>query len=216
MKERDASDAEASGIVAQLEESMRAAKEVDKITDLTEEILNIASQTNLLALNASIEAARAGEAGRGFAVVADEIRVLADNSRETANNIQMISTGVIASVGDLSQKAGLIAKALIDANASGRVGVENLADSYQSDIEDMAKSMDEFASSSAQVQSAMESIKNAIDAINIAVEETVQGITNVTSSTVDIAGNMSSINMEAQDNLTISNELQREVSKFTY
>ena len=42
-----------------------------KITELTGEILDIASQTNLLALNASIEAARAGEAGKRFAVVAD-------------------------------------------------------------------------------------------------------------------------------------------------
>ena len=42
------------------------------------------------------------------------------------------------------------------------------------------------------------------------------GITNVTASTVDIAGSMSSINDEAGDNLSISNELHSEVAKFKY
>lgn len=36
---------------------------VQKVSGITDSILNISSQTNLLALNASIEAARAGEAG---------------------------------------------------------------------------------------------------------------------------------------------------------
>lgn len=213
---RDVSDEQAKQYIAELEISMEAAKEVDRITGLTDEILSIASQTNLLALNASIEAARAGEAGRGFAVVAEEIRSLADNSRETANNIQTISNGVIASVNDLSEKAGMIAKALTQANQEGREGFENLSTAYYDDISSMANSMNEFAESSSQVQASMETIKESIEYINVAVEETAEGITNVTTSTVDIVTSMSNISSEAEDNKSVSDELRAEVSKFKY
>ena len=85
-------------ITDEMNVALENSKSVEKVEQLTDDILSISSQTNLLALNASIEAARAGEAGKGFAVVADEIRQLADSSRETANNIQTINEQVIQAV----------------------------------------------------------------------------------------------------------------------
>lgn len=70
-----------------------------RINAVIQMITSIAKQTVLLSLNASIEAARAGEHGKGFSVVAEEISKLANQSSESAREIDTI-------VGDLSSESG--------------------------------------------------------------------------------------------------------------
>ena len=61
-----------------------------------------------------------------------------------------------------------------------------------------------------------ELIKETIESINTALEETVTGITNVSTATVEVATSLASVGDEADENLNISKELASEVGKFKY
>lgn len=87
------------------EEIAEVAKRSKEIQGIIGVINGIAEQTNLLSLNASIEAARAGEAGRGFSVVAEEIRKLAEQSKESANQIKLIVVGITETTNKTSRSA---------------------------------------------------------------------------------------------------------------
>ena len=78
-----------------MEAMQRISDTSKKIENIISDIESIASQTNLLSLNAAIEAARAGEAGKGFAVVAEQIRMLADQSAQSAVDTRTLIEGAL-------------------------------------------------------------------------------------------------------------------------
>lgn len=75
--------------VQDISDNMRTLnQQIERISEVTGIIGEIADETNLLALNATIEAAGAGEYGRRFAAVADEVQRLARRSTNAVAQIQ--------------------------------------------------------------------------------------------------------------------------------
>jgi methyl-accepting chemotaxis protein len=68
----------------------RLSNKVEKIKMVMHVMDEVAQKTDLLSLNASIEATRAGEMGKGFALVANEIRSMAENSKQSSQEIGRI------------------------------------------------------------------------------------------------------------------------------
>lgn len=205
-------------VISEFTETIRGAisnsRKVDKINELTEDILSIASQTNLLALNASIEAARAGEAGKGFAVVAEEIRQLADNSRETANNIQQISGLVNDAVNELVSNTDHLLEFMNNDIVNDYIGMVETGDSYvgdASEVQSMMRMLQESA------QDMRKNIGNILELVNTAaqnISESSQGVTVAAENTCNLVAGISSINDEMSINRTVAESLNVEVEKF--
>ena len=201
-------------ITTEMNQALENSKSVEKVAQLTADILNISSQTNLLALNASIEAARAGEAGKGFAVVADEIRQLADSSRETANNIQTINEQVIEAVQGLvvsSEKiVGYINENILpDYRAFVQGGQQ-----YNDDATHIDNTMAEYASEAQDILATMMEMTEAIEGISRAVEESANGVTDAATNIDSLVQSMSTVNGQMEENSTVAKTLKEESAAF--
>ncbi|MET0255635.1 MAG: methyl-accepting chemotaxis protein [Luteibacter sp.] len=98
------------------------------ISDIVAMIDSIAFQTNILALNASIEAARSGVHGRGFAVVANEVRMLSQQSAESARDIRTLIDGTLERVREGSERSGEAGAAMRDILSSVGTLLERVSD----------------------------------------------------------------------------------------
>ena len=212
--EQTAAKNRAEEMAASVNDKIDKSKAVEKINDLTTNIINITEQTNLLALNASIEAARAGEAGRGFGVVADEIGKLASNSAEAAAEIKQVSAVVVQAVNELANEAEEMLTFLDEIAMKGYEELRETSGSYKKDAAGMNRIMQEFASESVKLKQHIDSIKDSVEAINSAVEESTKGVSNVTEMSVDLTASVGDIGNEANSNMDIANQLNNEVNKF--
>lgn len=197
-----------------LETAVEESHSVIQINELTKEILNITSQTNLLALNASIEAARAGEAGKGFAVVADEIRMLADNSRDTANSIQSISVQVTGAVERLAKNAEDMLRFIDEKVMKDYDSFVDVVEQYEKDADSVNDILTDFAQNTNDINDTIQTMNVGINDIATAVDESAKGISNVADNAVSLVESITHIHQETENNQEISLKLRSEVERF--
>ena len=174
-----------------LEVMNEMVESIDKIFYISDTIADITSQTNLLSLNASIEASRAGEMGKGFAVVADEIRKLADESKESTDEIKKIIT-------EITEKSKLVESTMqenevlqteqqeainrteeifgeimkqIEMLGSGMERINALNDTMSANKDLVVDKMGTIASVSEQSAAATEEVNASTEQVNVTMEE---------------------------------------------
>jgi len=162
------------GVVA--EQVLQLSEQTNQIGAIANLVKDLATQTNMLALNAAVEAARAGEHGKGFAVVAGEVRKLADQSKKSAEEANVIildiqkatnstimiteeSTRTLDEVTKIAHKVAQLFKAL--SGESNRV-YENAQ---------------QVVLNAQQQSTAISQIGEAMSTINVSTKETAAGIT---------------------------------------
>ncbi|MBR6381039.1 MAG: methyl-accepting chemotaxis protein, partial [Lachnospiraceae bacterium] len=215
-EEAHSAETEADRMTESLNDKIEKSKAVEKISQLTETILSIASQTNLLSLNASIEAARAGEHGRGFAVVAGEISNLAANSAETAREIQQISEEVIGNVNELVGESNRMVDFVRTKTIAGYKQLMDTGVQYQKDAEEISEMLHAMEESSVDIEESMGTVSTAMDDVSTAVEESARGVTDVAAAVADMSENMEENKNVAAENAQIAVQLDGEVNKFKF
>ena len=206
----ETTEAAISLINEKMDMTNKATEEIAVATDL---ITNIASQTNLLAINASIEAARAGDSGRGFAVVAEEIKMLSDQSEQSASKIRDIISSLISTVGEANE------------------AVKNVSDiitRQNKDIEDTEKAFSRVMSCVKKSEQQVEEISNKNDVLGEAKDTITELISNLSAiaqenaamscesnlSMEDLGREMTSIMSEIDKTSQVAEELTANLEKF--
>lgn len=197
-----------------LEQSVKDSEKVAQINELTNVILDIASQTNLLSLNASIEAARAGEVGRGFAVVAGEINALAENSRQTAGNIQNISNEVTAAVSALSANALEVIQFINDVVLKDYDDFVRIGDNYENTAIRMDQMLAKFTEKADNLNIIMERVSSSVRSITTTIEESTEAIDMSAQNSSDIVMEIQGINDAMQENANVTEKLSESTKRF--
>ena len=211
----DETNAKVEQILSALNQAITDSQSVDQVNSLTDDIMNIASQTNLLSLNASIEAARAGEAGKGFAVVAGEIGALAENSRQTAGNIQQINSVVVNAVHNLSDNANDLVNYLQNSILPEFERFVEDGEKYRENANYIESVMADFTNKTEGFKETFDEIAESISSITTAIDEGVRGVSSAAKSTQTLVSDMDTITKRMDENQRIAGELDDETAIFT-
>ena len=181
------------------EVAMKQAEAVEKINELTHDIMEISSQTNLLALNASIEAARAGEAGKGFAVVATEIGALATQTQNAVGDIDSIIGEVHNAVSGMVDCLQNAMDFLENTVLGDYKGFMEVGEKYSEDAAAFEDGMTKINHSIVTLVDAITDISHSIEEINLTVNESATGVSDIAEKTSEMVRKIEATGTFRQD-----------------
>lgn len=184
-----------------------------KIREATTLITSIAEETNLLSLNASIEAARAGEQGRGFAVVASQIQKLAEQSNESARQIENIIDSLIED----SQKSVATMEDVkkIMENQSESVGRTN--ERFTQVRQGITQSLDgvnQIADKTRRLDEARVNVVDVVQNLTAIAEENAASTEETSASVTEVSSIVYSISENATKLKEVAEHLEQSMSIF--
>ena len=186
-----------------------------KIKQAITMISEIAEETNLLSLNASIEAARAGEQGRGFAVVAAQIQKLAEQSNESAKQIEEISDSLIKDSEDAVQTMQAVRLIINEQSANvektgiGFDEVKKGIDSSIASVNMISSSMDKLDDARTKVVDVVSNLTAIAQENAASSQETLASVSEVTAT----VGNVASQGKELKD---VADKLRNSINVFKF
>jgi methyl-accepting chemotaxis protein len=193
-------------VAVKLRKAIEQSKAVERIQVLSDAILAISSKTNLLALNAAIEASQAGCAGTGFAVVAGEIKKLAENSKQTVNEIKEVTKLIIESVQILSESAEQVLGFLEDKVVKDYDMLAVTGEQYNNDAQLLNEMVTNLSATTEQLYASIQNMAKAINDVAVASEEGA-------SETYDLANEAAVIVKRTNEVLEKTNDVNKSADR---
>ena len=195
------------------EQTNETNESAQKIKEATTLITDIAGETNLLSLNASIEAARAGEQGRGFAVVAAQIQKLAEQSNESAKEIESIILSLIAD-SDKSVATMSEVKEIMEKQSENVINTNTQVTNLLNDLEGALAQIEDVVLKTNKVNDVRSSVVDAVQSLSAIAQENAASSEETSASVTEINGIVGEIATNANDLKDISHKLEESVSIF--
>lgn len=184
-----------------------------KIREATSLITSIAEETNLLSLNATIEAARAGEQGRGFAVVASQIQKLAEQSNESARQIENIIDSLISDSQKAVETMGEV-KTIMESQSENVEKTDAIFTEVKSGITSSIEGVNKIADKTKRLDEARVNVVDVVQNLTAIAEENAASTEETSASVTEVSNIVYNISENASQLKNVADGLEQNMNIF--